>query len=124
VSVRFLADADLNNAVVQGVRRREPSVDFKSANEASLEGLLDPEVLELAARENRVLISQDRSTVPVHFAARLRAGHRSPGVLLTMPRASVGELVESLEIIWIASHESEWSDQIHYVPSLKRHVFR
>jgi hypothetical protein len=36
VSVRFLADADLNHAIVQAVRLREPSLDFRSANETGL----------------------------------------------------------------------------------------
>jgi hypothetical protein len=49
VSVRFLADADLNYAIVQGVRLREPSIDFKTANEAGLETLSNREVLEIAA---------------------------------------------------------------------------
>jgi predicted nuclease of predicted toxin-antitoxin system len=124
VSVRFLADADLNYAVVQGLRLREPFIDFKTANDAGLEGLADPEVLELAAREERVLVSHDKSTMPVHFAARIGSGLRSPGVLLALPSASVGEIIESLLIIWSASHDKEWSDQIHYLPSLKRHVSR
>lgn len=123
MSVRFLADADLNYAIVQGAHFREPAIDFKSANDAGLEGLSDPEVLELAAREGRVLVSHDKSTMPVHFAARIRLGLGSPGVLLALPNASVGEIVESLIIIWSASRESEWADQIHYLPSLKRHVF-
>jgi hypothetical protein len=124
VSVRFLADADLDFAIVEGVRRREPSVDFKSANEAGLEGLGDPDVLELAAAEGRILVSYDTSTIPVHFAARLRSGLRSPGVLVASQSSPVGDIVELLLVIWSASSESDWADQIHYLPSLSRHVFR
>jgi hypothetical protein len=124
VSIRFLADADLDNAIVQGVRHREPSIDFKSANDAGLEALPDDKVLEIAAGEGRVLVSHDKRTMPVHFAARIRLGLRSPGVLLAVPHATVGEVVESLLIIWSSSPEEEWVDQIHYLPSLSRHVFR
>jgi hypothetical protein len=124
VSIRFLADADLDYAIVQGVRDREPSIDFKSANNAGLEGLPDDEVLEVASSEGRLLVSHDKRTMPVHFAARIRLGLRSPGVLLALPQATVGEVVESLLIIWSSSGEEEWVDQIHYLPSLSRHVFR
>ncbi|HBY61245.1 MAG TPA: hypothetical protein DEH78_15600 [Solibacterales bacterium] len=124
MSVRFLADADLNYAIVRGVRLREPSIDFKAANDAGLGGLSDPEVLELAAREGRVLVSHDKSTMTVHFAARAASGLRSPGVLLALPSASVGEIVESLLVIWSASRETEWANRIHYLPSLSIHVFR
>jgi hypothetical protein len=91
VTVRFLADADLNYAIVLGVRLREPSIDFKSANKAGLEGMPNEEVLEAAAREGRLLVSHDKRTMPLHFAARIRLGQRSPGVLLALPSASVGE---------------------------------
>jgi len=108
----------------EGVRCCEPSIDFKSANDAGLEGLLDPEVLELAAAEGRILVSHDTSTMPVHFAERAHLGLKSPGVLLALQSADLGNVIESLLIIWSASREEEWIDQIHYLPSLSRHVFR
>ncbi len=124
MSIRFLADADLDGAIVRGVHRREPSIDFKNASDAALEGLSDPEVLELAAAEGRILVSHDTSTMPVHFAARIRLGQRSPGALLVFQSAHVGDIIESLLTIWSASREEEWVDRIHYLPSLSRHLFR
>jgi hypothetical protein len=59
VKVRFLADADLNKAIVSGILRREPSVDFLTAHAAGLRGMTDPEVLTLAAQQQRVLVSHD-----------------------------------------------------------------
>ena len=124
VSVRFLADADLNQAILDGIRHHEPAVDFKTANEAGLEGLSDSEVLELAADEGRVLVSHDVSTMPVHFAARSRLGLKNPGVLLALQSAPMSEVIESLLIVWSASREAEWVGHLHYLPSLSRHVFR
>ena len=66
--VRFLADAALNHAVVTGCRRREPLLDFRSANEAGLEGLPDTEVLAMASEQNRILVTSDFRTMPWHFA--------------------------------------------------------
>ena len=51
VSISFLADADLNRAIVTGVQRREPALDFLTSNEAGIEGQGDPDVLEFAASE-------------------------------------------------------------------------
>jgi len=122
VSIRFLADADLNNGIVHGVRRRELSIEFRSARNASLRGLPDDKVLELAAAEGRVLVSHDKRTMPTHFAARIRSGQRSPGLLLALPRATIGEIVESLLIIWSSSHEEESaeSDSLFAVPQRAR----
>ena len=78
MSIRFLADADLNQAIVTGVREREPALDFMTANEAKLEGHGDPDVLEFAANQRRILVSHDTSTMPVHFSKRLRSGEASP----------------------------------------------
>ncbi len=54
MKIRYLADADLNKAIVSGVIRREPSVDFQTALAAGLKGKTDPEVLALAAETGRV----------------------------------------------------------------------
>jgi len=57
--IKFLADADLNQDVVKGVLRREPTVDFRTAASAGLRGLSDLEVLAFAASEGRVLVSHE-----------------------------------------------------------------
>ncbi len=46
--IRFQADADLRQAIVTGSLRRQPELDFRSANEAALEGVKDADVLALA----------------------------------------------------------------------------
>ena len=51
MKIKFQADADLNEDIVIGVRRREPAVDFQTATEAGLSGVPDEQVLGLAARE-------------------------------------------------------------------------
>jgi hypothetical protein len=43
MTVRFQADADLNAEIVAGVLRREPSIDFQTADKASLHRVPDPE---------------------------------------------------------------------------------
>jgi len=49
VKVRFLADADLNQAIVSGAVRREPSLDFLTARAGRLRGMGDSEVQAVAA---------------------------------------------------------------------------
>ena len=65
--IKVQADADLKQAIVSGVIRRQPNIDFQSANEAELEGLKDAEVLLLAAQNGRLLITHDRKTMPLEF---------------------------------------------------------
>lgn len=75
--VRFQADADLDGRVLRELRRAEPGADIRTAADAGLAGLEDSEVLKIAADSGRILVSQDRRTIPLHFD-RYVAGAESP----------------------------------------------
>jgi hypothetical protein len=92
--------------------------------EAGLAGAKDPQVLELAARENRIVVSHDKRTMPGHFAAFLREGEDHPGLLLAPKNKGIGEVIETLILIWADSDSSHWRNRIHYLPSLREHVFK
>jgi hypothetical protein len=123
VSIRFQADADLNFDIVRAVRQQEPAIDFASAGDSQLRGIKDPELLEWAAVADRVLVSHDRRTMLNHFRDRLAVGKSSPGVLIVSQGAPVGPVVESLVVLWSVVDPAELRDQIHYLPSISRHVF-
>lgn len=114
--IRFLADADLDYAIVSGCKRREPAIDFLSANDANLEGVPDPTVLALAAEQDRILVSHDFQTMPRHFGEFLGAIGSSPGVFLVKQSSPVGEVIDELVLIWAASDAEEWKDRILEVP--------
>lgn len=73
MTIRFQADADLNQVIVSGVLRRNSSIDFQAANVSDLSGLTDLEVLLVASREERVLVSHDQRTMPKYFAEFISA---------------------------------------------------
>ena len=114
--IRFLADADLKEGIVAGCLRREPTMDFLSANDAKLEGVPDPEVLALATEQGRILVSHDFQTMPRHFGDFLQARGSSPGVLLVPQYLSTGEAIEELLLIWGASDSEEWANRIIGIP--------
>jgi hypothetical protein len=47
--VRFQADADLDGRILRGLRRAAREIDIRTATDAGLAGLHDPEVLKFAA---------------------------------------------------------------------------
>jgi hypothetical protein len=116
VKVRFLADADLNKAIVNGVLRREPSIDFLTAQAAGLRGLNDFEVLALAAELQRVLVSHDVGTMPAHFRASKNAGKPAAGVFLIPQSLDVGTAIDELLLIWLASEAADWKDRLQWIP--------
>jgi hypothetical protein len=113
--IRFQADADLRQAIVTGAIRREPNLDFRSANEAGLEGIKDPEVLALAAQDCRVLVTHDRKTIPTEFGQFITS-QTSSGVLILSQNLPIGEAINAIILIWKASTAEEWIDQIMTFP--------
>ena len=115
MTVRFQADADLNAEIVTGVRSREPNIDFQMADEINIRRLRDPEVLALAAQENRILVTHDRRTMPRHFADFI-LHHSSPGVFIIAQTMSVRVAIEELLLVWAASGSEEWRNLIVELP--------
>lgn len=113
---RFQADNDLRSSIRTGVLRREPSIDFQSAYSASLDGVSDPEVLQLAMLQDRILITHDENSMPSHFRDFLASGNSSPGVLMVPQGAPVGQVIGSVLLVWIASEADEWFDRIAWLP--------
>jgi hypothetical protein len=116
VTVRFLADEDLDADIIEGLRSREPAIDILDAKKAGLRGTKDLALLELAAQQERILISHDRRTMTRYFRERLAVGKSNPGLFIVPQRSSIGEVIESLLLVWIASPASEWRDLIVYLP--------
>jgi hypothetical protein len=114
--VRFLADASLRGAIVHGCRRREPAMDFVSANEAGLAGVPDPGVLAIAAEQDRILVSHDHQTTLRHLADFLQARGSSPGLILVPQYLPIRRAVEELILMWGASDAEEWRDRIVTIP--------
>ena len=114
--IRFLADADLDYAIVSGCLRREPAMDFRSANDAKLEGVPDPKVLALAAEQDRILVSHDFQTMPQPFGEFLEIRGSSPGVFLVKQSTRVGDVIDELVLVWAASDADEWRSRILEIP--------
>lgn len=111
MKARFLADANLNQNIVSGVLRQVPEVDFQTAHEANLHGLPDPQVLALAAREGRILVTQDQRTMPTYFGEFIKANN-SPGVLIIPQKRPTRLAIEALILVWMASDGEEYVNSI------------
>jgi uncharacterized protein with PIN domain len=113
--VRFQADADLNQIIVAALVRRAPGVDFRTAELAHLTGLDDREVLALAAREERILVTHDSKTMPRHFGVFVES-QRSAGVIVIPQHLPVSVAVDDLLVIWAATSAEDWTNRICYLP--------
>ena len=114
---RFLADEDVNIDIIQGLRAHEPSLDILDVKTAGLRAFPDSALLEIAVQQDRILVTHDRRTMPRHFRERVEAGKPNPGVfILPQHPGVVGAVIDSLLLVWTASHAEEWRNRIVYLP--------
>lgn len=116
MKARFQADADLRFEIVSGVLRREPTVDFQSAQQRLPDGTSDPQVLLAAANEGRIVVSHDVRTMPLHFRRFLEQHRTSPGVFLIPQAVTTSSAIEELVMIWAVSSRDEWQDHLVWLP--------
>jgi hypothetical protein len=117
LSVRFQADNDLKRIILDATLRREPRIDFQTAQAARLDGLDDEAVLRLAASQSRILVSHDKRTMPGALKSFIASGGTSPGVLLAIPQnAPIRNVVEALILIWTDDRANDWRNLVVKIP--------
>jgi predicted nuclease of predicted toxin-antitoxin system len=114
VRIRFQADADLDPDIGRGLLRQGRAIDWRAAQGFIADATPDPEVLALAAKHGRVLVSGDVNTMPVHFAAFV-ATRQSPGIILVPSRVAVGEAIDRLLAIWLSWSAEDIENQIWWL---------
>ena len=61
--ISLAADENFNNDIIRGLLRRSPDLDIVRVQDAGLSGADDPAVREWAAREVRLLLTHDVTTI-------------------------------------------------------------
>ena len=115
-SLRFLADEDFRQRIVEGLRRRESSLDIVTVNDVGLLHRSDPDVLAYAADHGRILLTHDESTMPGHLSNFLAMGRHCPGVIIIDQELATGRAIEAVILVWEASGPQDWADQYNYAP--------
>jgi hypothetical protein len=113
---QFLTDEDFDRDIVIGVLRRLPTLDVLRAQDVGLAGAADPQLLEWAAANGRIVLTHDVHTMIAHAKARLRAGQRLPGVLVVRQTLPIAVAIEELWTVAQCSTADEWENQIRFLP--------
>ncbi len=114
--LRLIADENLKGAIVRGLLVREPELDLVRVQDVGLSGIDDQDILEWAAREGRVVLTQDIRTMPKYAYERIVAGQPMQGVFVIGHSASVRQAIEDILLLARCSLEGEWESQVCYVP--------
>ncbi len=79
-------------------------------------GADDPTLLQFAAEEKRILMTHDVETLVGYAWQRVRSGLAMPGVIVALTDSPIGQVIEDLEILLLASEIGEFEGQIRYLP--------
>ena len=114
--LRLAADENFNADIIRGLLRRLPDLDILRVQDANLSGADDPEILEWAAQEGRILLTHDISTLVSFAFERIPSGRLMPGIFAARSSGPIGAIIEDLVLLAECSVEGEWQDQVCFLP--------
>ncbi len=114
--LRLAADEDFNGRIVRGLRRREPGLGLVRVQDTEVFGAPDPEVLEWAAADSRVLLTHDVSTMTAFAYERVRKGQSMPGIVEVPQSLPIGQAIDDILLLAAASRAEEYEGQVLYLP--------
>jgi hypothetical protein len=116
MALRLASDVNANGAVIRGVRRNAPHLDLVRLQDIGMATTPDPEVLEWAAGEGRVVLTSDRQTMIDFAYDRVRAGQPMAGLLVLRNRGSIRQAIDDIVYVAEVSDEGDLRDQVLYIP--------
>lgn len=114
--LKLAADENFNNNIVRGILRRQPDADIVRIQDVGLSGAHDSIVLEWAAKEQRVLLTHDVTTITKYAYERTRLRKPMPGAFEVNRATPIGIAIEDILLPIECSLEGEWSGQVRYLP--------
>jgi len=114
--LRLLADENFNGRILRALQRQIPDLDVLRVQDTHVGGADDQTLLQFAADENRILLSHDVETLVGYAWERVRSGMAMPGVIVALTDRPIGQIIEDLEVLLLASQPEEFEAQIRFLP--------
>ena len=114
--MKWLADENLDNAIVRGLLRRSYEFDIVRAQDVpQVSGEEDPVMLDWATRNGRVVLTHDVSTMIPAMRELLRVSRCAPIVFVPDSLPS-GLAIEEILLLDECSVEEDWAAGVVYLP--------
>ncbi|MEP0885696.1 DUF5615 family PIN-like protein [Trichocoleus sp. ST-U3] len=118
MKVRFLLDENLSSRLKVAVLRLNPVIDILRVGDPNAPqlGTLDPDILRYLELSQRLLVTDNRTSMPDHLEAHWADGGCIWGLLWVRPKTSIGQLAEEIFVIWETTEAEEWRDYVDWIP--------
>jgi hypothetical protein len=113
--IALAADENLNEAIVTGLRLFS-DVDITPIKEAGLRGMIDPDVLNWAAQQGRILVPHDVQTMVGFAWDRIAANQRTPGLIVCPHTITIGGAIDDLLLIARCGLPEDYDSQVIFLP--------
>ena len=116
--LRYLFDENVDPLYAIQLRRLKPDLVIRVIGEPATpsKGTLDNEILCWCEDHNFILVTNNRTSMPVHLADHVAQKRHIPGIFILNPNLSIGENLEELILAAEASFDNEYQDRIDYLP--------
>lgn len=114
MSLKYLLDENIDPIYQTQLLRHNSSLVVLAVGESDTpaKGTLDPEILCWCEEHNFVLVTNNRSSMPIHLAEHITQVRHVPGILILNANLSIGHNI----VIAEASFDEGYQDRIEYLP--------
>jgi hypothetical protein len=111
-----MVDENFDHRILRGLESQLPDLDFIVVQHTEFRGVEDPQLLALAAEQNRTLITHDLKTIPKFVYERVPAKLPTPGAIAVPDSLPIGQAIEELASLVACSEPNEFVDLVRYLP--------
>jgi len=101
---------------VRGLFLRQPDLDLLRVQDVGLRKVDDPEIIDWATSNGRILLTHDRATMPDFAYERLSQGQQMSGLFVINDRMPVRQVIDELLLLIDCSEQDEWKGIVLYLP--------
>lgn len=106
--IQYYLDEHVHSAIAEGLRLRH--IDVMTTAEANMLSKSDPDQLQYAIHNNRVLFTQDDDFIRIHAS-----GIEHNGIIYTHQRTSIGTIIRNLTLIHQIISVEEMKNTLEYL---------
>jgi len=114
--LRLLADEHISWALIDGMLARLPGLDLIRVMDVGLGETDDRKILEWAAHERRVIVTEDHATMIGYVYKRVFAGGMMAGAITIEPSLSLSRALEDLHVVAYCYSMADMVDRVEYIP--------
>ena len=114
--LKLVSDEYFNGDILRGLFRRRPDLDVVRVQDVGLSATPDPDILEWAASEGRVLLTHDRDTMPSFAHGRVSGRQPMPGVFLVSDVMPIGQAIDEILLAVECLTPDECKDFVRFFP--------